>query len=80
MAIWKYFVIGLGIGILGAILWFVASAAAAAVEAASGKLPAALDAFMIGAFLVMVLAPLTFWIILPVRRAVKKHRARVTGA
>jgi hypothetical protein len=76
MATWKYILIGLGIGVLGAILWVVVSVVAAGVEVASGTTPPLLEAFLIIGFFVMVGGPLAFWIILPVRRAIKNRRAR----
>jgi len=79
MAYWKYFLIGLGIGILGAILWIIASVIGAALAIPTGETPRIVWAFMCIGWFAMVGGPLTFWIILPIRRAIKKRRSRSTG-
>ncbi len=73
----KYFLIGLGIGILGAILWFVASVTGGTIEGLGGARSSIIMAFVYIGFFVMVLGPLTFWIILPIRRAWKKRRSKL---
>jgi hypothetical protein len=76
VATWKYFLIGLGIGILGAILWAVVSLIAGVGEGLGGEPLPILHALLYIGFLVMVGGPLTFWIILPIRRTVKRRRSR----
>lgn len=78
MALWKYFLIGLGIGVLGAVLWVVTSLIGGIGEGLGGKAPTILWVLLyIGGF-TMVLGPLTFWVILPIRRTVKRRRARAS--
>lgn len=71
----KYFLIGLGIGIVGAILWVIASLVAGVGAGLGGKVPTQLYVLMIIGFLAMIGGPLTFWIIFPIRRHIKKRRA-----
>jgi hypothetical protein len=75
----KNFLIGLGIGVLGAILWIAASVTGGFIEGFSGERDSVLYALMVIGFFVMVGGPFTFWIILPIRRAMKKRRSRSTG-
>jgi membrane-bound ClpP family serine protease len=79
MAAWKYFLIGLGIGVLGAILWIVASIPAGIIEGVGGGHSSFLNALIVIGFTAMFVGPLTFWIILPIRKARKKRRSRSTG-
>jgi hypothetical protein len=74
----KNFLIGLGIGVLGAILWVVASVTAGVGEGLGAEPLPSLHALMVIGFFVMVLGPLTFWLILPIRRAVKRRRSRTS--
>jgi drug/metabolite transporter (DMT)-like permease len=77
MAPWKYFLIGLGIGILGAILWAITGIFGGTIEGLGGEAPTVVYVLVCIGFFVMVGGPLAFWIILPVRRAIKNRRARV---
>jgi len=79
MATWKYFLIGLGIGVLGAILWIVASVVGGAIEGLGGGRDSALYTLMVVGFTAMVGGPIAFWIILPIRKALRKRRSRSTG-
>jgi hypothetical protein len=79
VATWKYILIGLGIGVLGAILWIVASVTAGVGEGLGAEPLPSLHALMAIGFFVMVGGPLAFWIILPIRKAMKKRRSRSTG-
>jgi hypothetical protein len=79
MATWKYLLIGLGIGVLGAILWVVASVTAGVGEGLGAEPLPSLHALMAIGFFIMVLGPLAFWVILPIRLAVKRRRSRSTG-
>jgi hypothetical protein len=79
MATWKYFLIGLGIGVLGAILWVAASVTAGVGEGLGGEPLPILHALMVIGFFVMVLGPLAFWIVLPIRKTLRKRRSRSTG-
>jgi hypothetical protein len=77
MATWKYILIGLGIGVLGAVLWLVSSLIGGIGEGLGGKAPTILYVLLYIGGITMVAGPLAFWIILPVRRAIKNRRARV---
>jgi hypothetical protein len=79
MATWKYILIGLGIGILGAILWVVASVTAGVGEGLGGEPLPILHVLIYIGGIIMVVGPFTFWIILPIRKALRKRRSRSTG-
>ena len=76
MALWKYFLIGLGTGALGAVLWVLTSVAAGVGEGLGGEPLPVLNALMYVGFMIMVFCPFTFWIVLPIRRAVKRRRSK----
>jgi len=79
LALWKYFLIGLGIGVLGVALWLAASVTGGVIEGLSGERNQALRFLMYAGGSIMILGPFAFWIILPIRRAVKNRRARARG-
>jgi hypothetical protein len=76
MAPWKYFLIGFGIGVLGAIIWVLVSIVVGVGEGLGSHAPAVLYALLYIGFFAMVGGPLAFWLILPIRRAIKRRRAR----
>lgn len=59
-------VIGLVLGMLGAILWLLASFFAGFGEVVSGESPPDKVGLAIAGFVVMFGGPLVFWIILPI--------------
>lgn len=79
MALWKYFLIGLGVGVLGAVLWLAASITGGVIEGFSGERDSAVYALMYAGFFIMVFGPFTFWVVLPIRRAWKNRRAKSSG-
>jgi hypothetical protein len=72
---WKYFLIGLGIGIAGAVLWLVSSLIGGIGEGLGGKAPTILYVLLYIGGVTMVVGPFTFWIVLPIRRALKRRRS-----
>ena len=79
MAAWKYVLIGLGIGVLGAILWIVASVAGGVIEGFGGGRNPGLYTLMVIGFAGMIGGPFAFWVILPIRGYRKNRRSRSTG-
>jgi len=70
----KNFALGLGIGLVGTLLWVIASVVGGFGEAVSGERSPLLYALMVVGFIVMLGAPLTFWVILPIKRIVGKRK------
>lgn len=70
----RNFGIGLGLGILGALLWVVASVLGGIGQAMKSPAPPIVTAFMTIGFIVMFLGPLVFWIILPIRNWLKRRK------
>lgn len=70
----RVFIIGLGIGLLGVLLWLVASVVAGFGEGLGAEPLPLLHGLMITGFIIMIGAPLTFWILLPLTRLVRRHR------
>ena len=62
----RNFVIGLGLGMLGAILWMIAGAFVGIGEVVEGETHPGFLGLAIAGFVVMFCGPLTFWIILPI--------------
>lgn len=72
----KLFLIGLGIGVLGAILWVLTSVVAGIGEGLGGEPLPVLHALMVVGFIVMIGGPFTFWLILPIRRVLRNRRSK----
>ena len=68
----RNFGIGLGLGILGALLWVVASAMVGIGQGMKSPAPPIANVFMVIGFITMFVGPLVFWIILPIRNWLKK--------
>lgn len=70
----KYFGIGLGIGLAGLAIWMVSSMVAGVTEAFEKAQPWFGEPLMFIGFAIMLLGPITFWIILPIIRLVRRRR------
>ena len=70
----KRFAIGLGIGLIGAVLWVLASVVGGAGEAITGEKEPVLLAFMYIGATTMVGGPLVFWIALPIISKIRRRR------
>lgn len=68
----KNFIIGLGIGLLGALLWVLSSVVAGTGEGLGAEPLPILHTLMTVGFVVMVAAPVIFWIVLPIWKLVKR--------
>ena len=75
----KSFLIGLGIGVGGAILWLLVSLIGGIGEGLGGKTPAFVYVILYLSFFVMVGGPIAFWIVLPIRGYRKRRRSRSVG-
>jgi len=64
----KGFLIGLGIGLLGVILWLVSSLIAGVGEGLGAEPLPLLHALVTIGFVIMIGGPVFFWLILPVKR------------
>jgi hypothetical protein len=69
----KNFGIGLGIGLLGAIMWLVASLIGGVIEGFGGGRSTNLMVLLYIGGVVMVGGPLTWWIIIPIRDRWRKR-------
>ena len=69
----KRFAIGLGLAILGALLWIMASVIGGVGKGIGSSVPPVISFFMYLGFAVMILAPLTFWVILPIVSRSRRH-------
>jgi len=73
----KNFAIGLGLGLLGLITWIIVSVLIAAGEATHAHVSMFFYVMMGLGFAVMLLAPLVFWLIIPLRAWA--HRRKVSA-
>jgi len=70
----KCFLGGLGFGLIGLALWIVASAVAAIADVSEQTQPWFGQPLMEVGFAIMLLAPLTFWVIVPIVKLTRRHR------
>jgi hypothetical protein len=70
----KNFLIGLGVGASGAVLWVLTSAVGGFGEGLGGEPLPVLHLLMYSGFAVMVGGPLVFWVIRPVVNLIKRRR------
>lgn len=70
----KNFGIGLGIGLAGLAIWMVSSIVAGTVEAFEETQPWFGEPLMFIGFAIMLLGPITFWIILPIVKLFRRRR------
>ena len=70
----KNFGIGLGVGLAGLAVWGFSSIVAGTAEAFEESQPWFGQPLMVLGFAAMFLGPLTFWIILPIIKLVRRRR------
>ena len=75
----KNFAIGLGIGLLGVILWVLASVVQGLGTGVGGKSLPLLTVLMIIGFVIMFAGPVTFWIILPIKNRLSRRKSNKIG-
>jgi hypothetical protein len=73
----KNFAIGLGIGLLGAILWIISSVVGGVGEGLGGEPPTIIRVFMYIGFIVMFVGPVLWWIIIPLVKLTRRRRNNV---
>lgn len=70
----KNFALGLIIGLLGIIVWLIASVIGGFGEGVSGEKEPVLYGLMSVGFLLIFLGPLTFWVIVPVVKRIRRKK------
>jgi predicted branched-subunit amino acid permease len=70
----RNFGIGLGIGLLGAILWVISSVVGGIGEGLGGERLIVLRILMYIGFIVMFVGPLVWWIVLPLVNIIRRRR------
>lgn len=70
----KNFGIGLALGLVGLAVWGFSSIIAGMAEIIEGPSPWFGEPLMVVGFCVMFLGPLTFWIILPIIKLIRRKR------
>jgi len=70
----KNFGIGLSLGLIGAILWYIFRLVISLGEISSSAPGLQLQALEYASFTLMVGGPLVYWIILPITERVRRHK------
>lgn len=69
----KNFAIGLVLLMLGALVWFISSLFAGVGQAVGEPAPLIIQVFVPIGFFVMIGGPLTFWVVIPVWRYLRRR-------
>lgn len=74
----KNFALGLGLGLLGTLLWVVASVVqgVGVGVGVGGKSSPLLTVLMVIGFVVIFAAPVTFWIVLPIKNRLSRRNTK----
>lgn len=68
----KSFAIGLGIGLVGAVLWLITGLLWGIGQTFGSEAPILFKALYAIGFIVMIGSPLTFWVILPIKHLITR--------